>query len=283
MPLFRSIASFSVGTKSSTRDLIIQILSDQWPLSAKQVFAAVKKQSETGISYQAVHKSIMDLKQDGVVREVGKKFVLNLDWIKQVKGFGERLEKAYVSSVSSKEVGEDAAVRNYRFNDAMSLARFILDDFFSLSNLENKPSVCWWWNMYPTFSISDAEYRRMREKLAKTKFYMLGGTDTPMDKIFAENFEKLGVKIKVGVEIPFNPDTMVCGDYVGLIYFSPKFRRMWHKYCKIGAVLNKLKMGKLLMLLYEHCDSFNVVVTKNPEIADRIRGQTLEHFKKGGK
>jgi len=273
-----------VGSQhKSTKDLIVQILSEEWPLSAKEIHGRVQRIGSEPVSYQAVHKSLADLKGDDVVREAGKKFILNLDWIKQVKGFGERLEKAYVSHVSSKEAVEDAAVRNYRFNDAMSLARFILDDFFALPNPENKPSVCWWWNIYPTFSISDAEYRRMRERLAKTRFYMLGGTNTPMDRIFAENFEKLGVKIKIGVEIPFNPDTMVCGGYVGLIYFSPKFRHMWHNYCKIGRILNKLKLGKLLMLLYEHCDSFNVVVTKNAEIADRVREQTLEHFKGGKK
>lgn len=264
----------------STKDHIILILSEEWPLSAKEIYNRLLRKRTTEISYQAVHKTLNEMENAGQIKKIEMGFMLNLDWIRSIKNFGEFIERAYITRTPTPiKHSENQEVFNFTFNDPMDLARFILDVFFAYPNPDKKPGICHWWSIYPPISLSDSEYRRLRQRLSQTQHYMLGHNQTTMDKIFAENFRGLGVKVLLGADIPFNPDTMVQGDYVGLVYFSPKFRRDWLRYCKIAKILDKLRLSKLLMLIYEHSDKFNVIVSKNQEVADRIREQTLEYFK----
>ncbi|VVC03637.1 FIST N domain protein [Candidatus Burarchaeum australiense] len=83
------------ASRYSLRTLVIQTLSDDWPLNGRQVYLAVKEKFSISPTYQGVHKVLRQLLDDGVLSYKDKKYQLNTNWIKEMKQFGEDIERKY--------------------------------------------------------------------------------------------------------------------------------------------------------------------------------------------
>ena len=83
------------SSRYSLRTLIIQTLSDDWPLNGRQVYLAVKEKFSISPTYQGVHKVLKQLLDDGVLSSKDKKYQLSTNWIKEMKQFGEDIERKY--------------------------------------------------------------------------------------------------------------------------------------------------------------------------------------------
>ncbi len=84
-----------IGNPVKSRDIIISLLSSNWPVSTKKIYTLMRKRYNVSISYQAVHKILQELLTDGVVLKENKNYQLNPKWIKELKEFSERLESLY--------------------------------------------------------------------------------------------------------------------------------------------------------------------------------------------
>ncbi|MCR4336142.1 MAG: hypothetical protein NUV57_06455, partial [archaeon] len=78
---------------ASTKQKIIDILSNEWPLSAKSIYDKLQKQYSSEISYQATHKTIQDLETEKIIEKKEKGYQLNLEWVQQSKKSLENVEK----------------------------------------------------------------------------------------------------------------------------------------------------------------------------------------------
>ena len=83
------------GDSDSSKDLILRILSEEWPLSAKEIFSKVSKISSKDISYQAIHKTLNSLVEENIVQKVEGKYLLSLSWVCDTK---EMLAKLRITS-----------------------------------------------------------------------------------------------------------------------------------------------------------------------------------------
>src|SRR3989344_2244287 len=81
----------AVGTKEN----IILILSEQWPLSTKEIFERVRKSSGNPLTYQAVHKSLRELLDEAVLEKETGKYKLSKNWILNTKQFILSIDKRY--------------------------------------------------------------------------------------------------------------------------------------------------------------------------------------------
>ena len=81
--------------KKSTKDLIIDILSYSWPLTTRKIYNLIKRKG-LSVTYQAVHKSIKELLDQGIVIKQNKEYQLNIEWIKKRHEFIEKLKYAYI-------------------------------------------------------------------------------------------------------------------------------------------------------------------------------------------
>ena len=68
--------------QNSSKKLLFKILSEEWPLSAKEIYFRVLKLSEKDLSYQAVHKLLLSLVNEDIVVKSGGKYLIDLDWVK---------------------------------------------------------------------------------------------------------------------------------------------------------------------------------------------------------
>lgn len=81
--------------QEKAKDAIVSILSEEWPLTMKEIYFVAIRQHALNVSYQAMHKATKQLIQQRIVTRNERAYSLNTEWIKQIKGFTENLEKAY--------------------------------------------------------------------------------------------------------------------------------------------------------------------------------------------
>ncbi len=104
---------------TNTRELIIEILAEQWPLTAKQIFLLVKKQFNKPITYQAVHKTIKELVSTSCLDRVNNHYSLNKKWIETSFGFFSLMREEYLgkNNVTGKKYSQ-CRIGVYNFPDA---------------------------------------------------------------------------------------------------------------------------------------------------------------------
>ncbi len=79
----------------STKNLIINILSKEWPLSAKKVHYRIKKIYAINCTYQAIHKQLRLLTKRKVLEKDGKNYRLSIEWLDALKNFSDEIKKDY--------------------------------------------------------------------------------------------------------------------------------------------------------------------------------------------
>ena len=77
----------------STKKIIIDILSSEWPLSLSKIYYKIKKKYGLGITYQAVHKAINELTGERILKKEKKEYQLSIDWINKIENFGKKLNR----------------------------------------------------------------------------------------------------------------------------------------------------------------------------------------------
>jgi len=80
---------------ASAKDLIISILSNEWPLTAKTLWAKMQREGSVSLSYQAVHKSLLVLEREKIVEKIGKGYQINLDWLNNLRKFSDKTIESY--------------------------------------------------------------------------------------------------------------------------------------------------------------------------------------------
>ncbi|MEW5896499.1 MAG: HAD family hydrolase [Nanoarchaeota archaeon] len=79
--------------KEGTKSQIIELLSKNNSLSARRLFFEIKKQYNTPITYQAVHKTLQDLLQKNVITKKDKDYSIKEQWLDELDYFCEETRK----------------------------------------------------------------------------------------------------------------------------------------------------------------------------------------------
>jgi len=72
-----------VGGFKSIEEHIIELLSEEYPLTPKQLFLRLRKRLNINISYEAFYRRIKLLKEKGIIEKYNKYYSLNLNWVRK--------------------------------------------------------------------------------------------------------------------------------------------------------------------------------------------------------
>ncbi|MDO8634311.1 MAG: hypothetical protein Q7K34_03395 [archaeon] len=272
---------FEAGT---AKGRILSVLGKRFPLTAKQVFSELRKEFGVNTSYQATHKLLNQLIEENTVIKNGHQYSLNRDWIVKVKKLGSSLEDYYIKNSGQNylEELEKHGTVNVSLTGIKETASFLINGFFRLPNPGKKPGICLWRNVYSIIGLSEDHYDGLKETLPN--WHAVSSENNPLDQMFAQTLSKYGMHVKLGVKEVATAlnDTFVAGDYVGTIWFPPAFRELWDKQNKAPAKINEFDLQHHLEMMTEEKAAINMVITKNPILAEQIREKYMTHFK-GGK
>lgn len=154
-------------SKQGSKEISISILTQRWPLSAKQIYKLLKK--ELPITYQAVHKSLHELVDSKIVIKKAKEYCLNPDYITKMRKHWTAVEEKYkehpdskVGLIFGKRIVTPTAI--YSFEQEHLIVGFIPSVFISKSTLQEFVE-----------SASKSTLERIAKKIAEKDYkYILG-------------------------------------------------------------------------------------------------------------
>jgi len=261
------------GNKSS-KDLIVSILSEEFPLPLKKIFFEVKRQGAS-ISYQGVHKSLTEMLAQGIIEKDGNKFRLSKKWINEISFFSKKLLKAYSSETVINYMHRENT--QLCFDTLKDFDRFFIFEYFNFPNSVKKPVIAHWFHMYSLIGLSEDDILALKEFISKNDFYILCSGETPLDKFFGETFKKLGCRIKLGAKGDASTDHIIFGDYLLQAYWPKEIKAAIKRIFSVNSI-EEFKLSSLLKLMHGKIEPIHVMVNKNSGLAEKIRQENLKQF-----
>jgi len=261
------------GDSSSSKDLIFKILSEEWPLSAKEIYSRVAKISSKEISYQAVHKTLNSLIDERVFEKKDGKYLLNLYWVSNTKDILSKLETnlgagKVVSSLNQKFV----------FDSIYSVDKFLVESCKNFIPNKNDVIVLQWIHFWIPLFISKDTYNDMKDLILNSNFYSITPNTAPIDKWCAKFWEDIGVKEKIGVKVGFDLSFMVYKDLIIQVFYPAKIRKAMDDAYNSTNDPSKLDIDNFFSTVFEKKTRIPVLVSRNKEVADELKSQIKSFF-----
>jgi len=268
--------SFLPNIKSkSTKELVIKILSLKKSLTNKGIHSIITKKFGVSVTYQAIRQALMELMEQNVLIKKKKVYSINPEWVKQLKSFSENLYKTFVEGKNIKVIDENTTqIELKSFKELGYFLLYSLNDYF-LDTSKTKELYIHLQHLYFPFS-SYENRKRLKEVFLKNKTYILCKNKTIADRILAGFYKKSG-KLKMGVECANNCDIFCHGNTVVEFYFPNSFRKEMDEIYSIKNILSFSIVEKLTNLTFRE-NRIQVVITRNKNVAERIKEQTLRYF-----
>ncbi|MFC1691306.1 hypothetical protein ACFL0W_03930 [Nanoarchaeota archaeon] len=266
------------NTENSTKKLIIQILGDRFPLTLKQIYIEIKKEKD--ISYQAVHKVIKEIVEDGIVDKIEKQYFLNKNWIKQqTKSFSNYYSNYFNIGYNPNQIDESSKIQIFRFTSLKDLTNFLIKSYAKGYFGENEPKKIFLSvrRLLPFVPESIIHFIKKLEK--ENKICLACRGNTIADKLAAKFFRSLGIEVKTGVVIPHH-NSICIGDTVLQYFFF--FNEPYRK--KLYSFSDKIKKKSGFSLLKMTSDIFHrqteiyIIVNKHSVLVEDIKQSISDVF-----
>jgi hypothetical protein len=151
----------------NVKNALVQKLSRQWPLTAKQLSNALPREFGLNITYQAVHKALNELEKENVVQKGKTGYQLDERWIHDVLQISQSIAQNYERN---EPLDFDKEIIQLHFKNWISAGRFVAFDFKEQApNPENKPIVGYFTHSWPVNTVSIEETQRVLENAKKTR------------------------------------------------------------------------------------------------------------------
>ena len=92
-------------------ELAIGILSREWPLNMRSIQWRISRKHGKQVSFQAVHKSLNRLVDQGVLVKDCRKYKLSVQWLDEIARFSAETKKAYAEKEINLRVEQKSTER----------------------------------------------------------------------------------------------------------------------------------------------------------------------------
>ncbi len=259
----------------SSKNAIISLLVEEQSLKAKQIHEKLEKNHGINVSYQAVHKSLSELEQSGVVTKTSSEYKIDKNWVDNLEIFAKNfLEQHYGSSDF---VDTQTIVTNSLYETDMVLLEAALK---MLENMEEKPILCIQWHhaWVPLF-LNKKTYAAIKELIHRVDLYDLIKGETVVDKWCAKYWIERGVKLKLGVDLGNSADLVILGDHIVQVFYPQELRKELGKAFSSVSKFSELNTGELFEKVFMKPTKITIVTMRNKLLAEQLRRETMNHFK----
>ncbi len=271
-----------IATRSNqrTKDLVLVILSESFPLSIKELYSKVSRQGNN-VTYQAVHKVVQNLIETDIVEKNGKGIQLSKKWIDRVKDYAFTVDTVYTKGKNHRLPTEFTKPYSVIFDDLSAYVVWLAENFRDGNFTRKKPMPVFgifYHAIWPLrFNFKDFELLREMTSNCRTKGISV--CDDPLDKWVCNHYKLGGVAgFKTGVPIKTKENHFSVGDIVVRAKFSPKtIAFMDDVYSRIGDL-------KQLFQFYftegkKESTEIEITIEHNPTVARMIENQVLQALK----
>jgi len=270
--------------QNTTKDAIISILSQEWPLSTKEIYSRTQRELSLNVSYQAIHKTIKQLEENGIISKAGLKYELNIDWISNIKKFSTNLEKLYNKEGMIYDIDPDfKGTIKLEFNDFSVLSVFIAELLANriLAGNGDPTAIAWFRHMYWPLRFNFKDFAILQGVARNCKkTYAIVSLASPFDKWLQKQFLRAGVSnVKIGTkEQLFDDSLYVQGDCIIEVVSSAKTKQILDEVYNRNRNLTDLFREVYFRNTLKTPMHFELTITRNPEMAKFLKKQLMKYF-----
>jgi len=262
-----------IGKKNSSKDIIINILINNYPLSLKKIYNKAKRDYSFSSTYQSVFKAVNELLDKKVLIKKGNEYEINVSWIKNLQSFTDIVETNYYAKKTTEfnpNIKKDTLILNFEsvFDAEKYLYYFVKTE---LKKLKNEKIVYETNNEWKVLFYYRAEYNYYTKlmKLGHKLFFLCYG-NSQIEKHTHEFYKKIGIQLRKKQLEP--NDSIIFSDYFIKIFIQEKLKE------QIKECLNKEEDFKLLNLLNKTNETIKIIIYKDKELANEMKKQTLKQY-----
>jgi hypothetical protein len=266
-------------TPKTVKEKIIVILSSDFPLTIKELKQKIKSSFNKSVSYQSVHKELHQLMTDEIIICEEKKYLLNVEWIRQVGLFSDLIISNYTSErkhsinklLELKKDGDSVSFDFDSYADVDSYFFQLLEyynEFFEEEKiiLHHYPHS-WWPLLYP-----------LREKsvLAKLKspFYCVCNSNSAIDNYCANFNNSIGIKAIYTTDPKLHWNVNLFGDLIFTYYSDPEVSAEVDKFFEKYKDFKTIDLH-LLTNIVQRKGRFRILVVKDSLFAKNVLASEL--------
>lgn len=273
--------AFLNATKKGTKEAIIHILTEEWPLSAKEIHKRLER--EVTISYQGTHKTLNELEETKVIIKKGKEYALNLSTIDENISTLNKIKQNYSKKVGKMSINKNITTPQViHFNNYSNMCVAMAEFLASRILLKDNDTHCactleyGWWPL--RFSFID--YILLAKAAQKNPdSIIIIRKKTPFGEWISKQYKKINLRMApLGTTVNIAEDIYTLGDYIMEITFSPETKAMFEKY--YNKCHNIEDIFKEFGLQNEPEVDITVTITKNPALAKFLKAKLEEVYEK---
>ena len=211
-------------SNSPTKEKIIELLSNRWPLTAKKIYRSLLKEYNLSITYQAIHKSLQELIQNSILEKTKEGYQISKEWIKNLGNFSKKIEEELSSEKQKKEI---KTMQKFIFENHSEFVKFTIDFMEETIKKEKKLKITFLYRHVPYPNvISREDIQRLKSIMPKTKWTILSRYSTPLDLWHAKLWKNFGVFAKTGADIS-EDRVIIINNHIIHAYVPNKSIKKW--------------------------------------------------------
>lgn len=265
----------SGGSNGKTiKERIIDVLSKEWPFSARGLYSKLRADEGKGISYQGVHKALTQLYEDGVIAKNGAGYLLSSSWIDSLQRFSQQ--------VSSKYAGEHALTNGQSvlcFESMITAELFLFDFMRKVHTPKDRLLTASWSHFWAPLFFANEVYATVRDIGKHLQVYSITPGKTAVDRWCHSYWKKHHLNTAIGTETTHLGDSFAYLDFVVQLFYPVEIRRRIEEMFAVDDFHDFdpdafYEMGK------DKKYNIPVVINRNAELADQIKSEMLEAYSK---
>jgi hypothetical protein len=284
---FNLLLPKSGSYKKATKDMIISILAEDYPLTIKQLFDKIRKQYELSVTYVAIRKSAQELVSNKVLEQDGKIYKLNSNWIINIRGFVDVMQRNYLEGYNPLErieVGDNVSV--YTVNSIYHAERiwgeFVLKWVDSLTKGSHIATFQTYhiWTVLFHLDWEERQVAAMREKNVEMYAALYSARrPTFLDKVAVQFYKDTGVPTQLVQDNKFirGCEIGTYDDIVIQLSHPPSIAQEVDEFYARVRRLEDMNLAEISEIAKRNCQ-VKISVFKNAELANQIRSALLKHF-----
>ncbi len=276
----------------STKDKIVTILATQPMLSTKRIHNLLRKQYRTHVTYQAVHKTLKQMLEEGIVERKEQSYFISNKWIKRMKYFIDSLIKTSEKNSRNSKTRYTRVspvletIEQETFHETEDLFFKLRREYFDKieSIPEERRIICLQAPHLMAVLLSPSDEYEFLNKLVETKSkqYALVKGSTLVDKWIERYYNSFKGKpyiCKTDANCSLFNEVWIYPDKFVEIFYSDRFWKHFDELYKSINQISDINYNTVIEKLYKLKDEpVKVVIHKEPSLINLARDNTLRQF-----
>ncbi len=267
----------------STKDQIINILTRRYPLKTKAIYASIRKEYASSVSYQAVHKLLKELVDGGVLSKENLSYKIDPEWLKKVSNFLSFVEQSYKNQrplvPGPSRVDKIGEITLMEFESLADMDIFFMDYEEKFHRKQKKGVVVWTAKHYHwPLAYSKKMFDVQETKEEKKNSYKIFGSSSQLDEWSMKFYKQLGVNVIFDKNATQKEDIAVYSDEILEIRYSEEIVAAMDNFFKKNKEFGRIDLTGFFKNILNKKTKIIVTLQKNSYIAERIVNESLRLF-----